>query len=197
MTMIRCVLLLLLIKSMLSYITKRIGLQNSIINNRLLFNRNLLFATVNINSNSKTNDDANTTASSSILRNFITNIIDDDIANNRNGNRVVTRFPPEPNGYLHIGHAKSINLNFLIAKHYKGVTHMRFDDTNPAKEEIEYVNAILDDVRWLVTGDTKASSPPWHGDIRHASDYFDVIYNSAEYLIKNGLAYVDELTPGM
>jgi glutaminyl-tRNA synthetase len=127
-------------------------------------------------------------------KNFISNIIEDDISKNRNGGRVVTRFPPEPNGYLHLGHAKSIILNFGIAKLYNGVTNMRFDDTNPAKEDMEYVNSILDDVRWLTTSDTKANPPPWDGAVRHASDYFDIIYNSAVFLIKNGLAYVDDLT---
>jgi glutaminyl-tRNA synthetase len=108
---------------------------------------------------------------------------------------VVTRFPPEPNGYLHLGHAKSINFNFQIAKEYKGVTHMRFDDTNPAKENMEYVNSILDDVRWLVTGEIEPSTDPWEGPVRHASDYFPALYDAAEYLISNGLAYVDDLSP--
>lgn len=128
------------------------------------------------------------------VKNFISNIIEDDLSNERNGGRVVTRFPPEPNGYLHLGHAKSIILNFGIAKLYNGVTNMRFDDTNPAKEDMEYVNSILDDVRWLITSDTKANPPPWDGAVRHASDYFDIIYNSAVFLIKNGLAYVDNLS---
>jgi glutaminyl-tRNA synthetase len=109
---------------------------------------------------------------------------------------VVTRFPPEPNGYLHLGHAKSINFNFAVAKAYKGVTHMRFDDTNPAKEEVEYINSILQDVKWLVKGDVDAKEMPWFGPVRHASDYFQTIYDSAEYLIKQGLAYVDELSAG-
>jgi glutaminyl-tRNA synthetase len=129
-------------------------------------------------------------------RNFITNIIDEDLANGKNGKQVVTRFPPEPNGYLHIGHAKSINLNFAIAKMYQGTTHMRFDDTNPAKEEMEYILSILDDVRWVVTGNTKADPPPWNGPVRYASDYFPTIYEAAEYLIKEGLAYVDHLSTG-
>lgn len=128
-------------------------------------------------------------------KNFITNIIDDDIASNKNGGRVVTRFPPEPNGYLHLGHAKSICFNFGVADSYKGSTNMRFDDTNPAKEDMEYVNSILDDVRWLITSDTKAHVAPWSGSVRHASDYFDVICDAAVYLIKNNLAYVDNLTP--
>ena len=133
-----------------------------------------------------------------LLKNFVTNIIDDDLAQNRNGGRIVTRFPPEPNGYLHLGHAKSVNINFGLAKAYKGVTHMRFDDTNPAKEEIEYVNSILEDVRWLVNTE-KSTGPeadrPWEGDVRHASDYFPKIYEAAEYLIQQGLAYVDDSTP--
>eukprot|EP01038_Epipyxis_sp_PR26KG_P004399 gene4399-6222_t len=127
--------------------------------------------------------------------NFITNIIQEDIDSNWNGGRVITRFPPEPNGYLHLGHAKSINFNFGVAKDFNGVTNMRFDDTNPAKEDMEYVNAILDDVKWLVTGEINPDIPPWNKNIRHASDYFPIIYKSAEYLIQNGLAYVDNLSP--
>lgn len=133
-----------------------------------------------------------------LLKNFVTNIIEDDLAQNKNGGRVVTRFPPEPNGYLHLGHAKSVNINFGLAKAYNGVTHMRFDDTNPAKEEIEYVKSILEDVRWLVNTE-KSTGPeadqPWEGDVRHASDYFPRIYEAAEYLIQQGLAYVDDSTP--
>lgn len=130
-----------------------------------------------------------------ITKNFITNIIDDDLREKRNGGRVVTRFPPEPNGYLHLGHAKSICLNFGISKAYGGKTNMRFDDTNPEKENMEYINSILEDVKWLVNDETKEI--PWDGDIRHASDYFDVIYRSAVYLINNGLAYVENLTQGL
>lgn len=129
-------------------------------------------------------------------RNFITNIIDDDLTTGATGRRVVTRFPPEPNGYLHLGHAKSINLNFAVAKAYGGVTHMRFDDTNPAKEDIEYVRSILDDVRWLVTGKLQPEEDPWFGPVRHASSYFPTIYEAAEYLITKGLAYVDEQSAG-
>lgn len=136
-----------------------------------------------------------------LLKNFITNMIDDDLSKNKNGGRIVTRFPPEPNGYLHLGHAKSININFGLASAYKGVTHMRFDDTNPAKEEIEYVRSILEDVKWLVNDEesttiaTADRVEPWFGPIRHASDYFNTIYDAAEYLISNNLAYVDELSP--
>lgn len=133
---------------------------------------------------------------SGTLKNFITNIIDSDLKHHWNGGRVVTRFPPEPNGFLHLGHAKSINFNFNVAKAYNGVTHMRFDDTNPAKEDMVYVRSILDDVNWLVTGSIKPDSPPWFGEIRHASDYFDAIHDSAVYLIKQGLAYVDDLSAG-
>jgi glutaminyl-tRNA synthetase len=129
------------------------------------------------------------------LKNFITNIIDEDIANNKNGGRVVTRFPPEPNGYLHLGHAKSINFNFGVAKLYNGSTNMRFDDTNPAKEDMEYVRSILDDVKWLINDDISAPAP-WAGEVKHASDYFDTIYTAAELLISRGLAYVDDLTAG-
>ncbi len=109
---------------------------------------------------------------------------------------MVTRFPPEPNGYLHLGHAKSINFNFAVAKAYNGVTHMRFDDTNPAKEDVEYINSILQDVKWLVKGDVNTKEVPWFGAVRHASDYFQAIYDSAEYLIEQELAYVDELSAG-
>ena len=147
--------------------------------------------------------DAPDVVATNTTRNFITNIIDDDIRANRNGGRVVTRFPPEPNGYLHLGHAKSICFNFGVARQYNGVTHMRMDDTNPAKEEIEYVESILQDVKWLV-GDAAVAvaaaaaagtADPWHGPVRHASDYFDVIHDSAVFLIQQGLAYVDDLTP--
>ena len=102
--------------------------------------------------------------------------------------RIRTRFPPEPNGYLHIGHAKSICLNFGLAADYKGVCHMRFDDTNPVKEDQEYVDAIKESVRWMGF-DWKS-----HGEdnLYHASDYFDWMYQFAEHLIKTGYAYVDE-----
>jgi glutaminyl-tRNA synthetase len=130
-------------------------------------------------------------------KNFISNIIEEDLRTNKHGGKVLTRFPPEPNGYLHIGHAKSIFLNFAVAKLYNGVTNMRFDDTNPEKENIEYINSILEDVRWIETGRSSVSSSsgdPWDGPVRYASNYFPVIYKAAEYLIKNGLAYVDHLT---
>jgi glutaminyl-tRNA synthetase len=105
--------------------------------------------------------------------------------------KIRTRFPPEPNGYLHVGHAKSICLNFGLARDYGGVCHMRFDDTNPEKEDTEYVNSILDAVQWLGF-DWNA-----HGvsHLYQASDYFDFMYRAAEYLIEAGHAYVDEQTP--
>lgn len=114
--------------------------------------------------------------------NFIRNIIDEDVAAGKNGGQVITRFPPEPNGYLHIGHAKSICLNFGTAIRYKGQCNLRFDDTNPAKESEEYANAIKDDVSWL--------GFEWD-NLRHASDYFDELYDYACELIRQGKAYVD------
>ena len=114
-------------------------------------------------------------------RNFIRQIIDKDLADGKHTS-VTTRFPPEPNGYLHIGHAKSICLNFGIAEDYQGACHLRFDDTNPAKEEDEYIQAIKRDVSWL--------GYAWSGDVRYASGYFDAIYECAVELIKKGLAYV-------
>ena len=142
---------------------------------------------------------AGTVKESLITRNFITNRIDDDLANNRNNGIVLTRFPPEPNGYLHLGHAKSVHFNFGVAKAYNGLTNLRFDDTNPEKEETEYVQSIMDDVKWMISGTTmndKTQIPPWtNGNALHASDYFDTIYESAKYLLENGRAYIDELSP--
>lgn len=118
--------------------------------------------------------------------NFITQIIDEDLASGKHKS-VHTRFPPEPNGYLHIGHAKSICLNFGLAKEYQGLCKLRFDDTNPVKEDVEYVDSIKADVEWL--------GFKWEGEPRYASDYFDALYGYAIELIKKGLAYVDELSP--
>ena len=118
--------------------------------------------------------------------NFVRRIIEDDLQQNRNDGRVHTRFPPEPNGYLHIGHAKSICINFGLAREYKGKCNMRFDDTNPEKEDVEYVEAIMQDVRWL--------GFDWDDRLYFASDYFDRLYDYAVGLIKQGKAYVDELT---
>ena len=118
--------------------------------------------------------------------NFITQIIDEDLASGKHKS-VHTRFPPEPNGYLHIGHAKSICLNFGLAKEYQGLCNLRFDDTNPVKEDVEYVDSIKADVEWL--------GFKWEGEPRYASDYFDALYGYAIELIEKGLAYVDELSP--
>ena len=116
---------------------------------------------------------------------FIGQIIDEHLASGRY-TCVVTRFPPEPNGYLHIGHAKSICLNFGLARDYGGVCHLRMDDTNPTKEETEYVESIMADVRWL--------GFDWQGQLFYASDYFPRLFAWAELLIERGLAYVDSLT---
>ena len=118
--------------------------------------------------------------------NFIRQIIDEDLATGKH-NTVHTRFPPEPNGYLHIDHAKSICLNFGIAQDYQGQCNLRFDDTNPAKEDIEFVESIKHDVQWL--------GFDWSGDIHYSSDYFDQLHAYALELINKGLAYVDELSP--
>ena len=117
---------------------------------------------------------------------FIRNIVEDDL-NNGKHTSIVTRFPPEPNGYLHVGHAKSICLNFGLAQDFDGNCNLRFDDTNPEKESEEYAQAIEEDVRWLGFS--------WSGSVRWASDYFDALYDFAVELINKGLAYVDDLTP--
>lgn len=119
-------------------------------------------------------------------KDFIRQIISEDIANGKHGGGVVTRFPPEPNGYLHVGHAKSICLNFGIAEEFRGMTFLRFDDTNPGKERQEFVDAIERDVHWL--------GFDWDDRLTHASDYFDRLYESAERLIEGGKAYVDSLS---
>lgn len=126
------------------------------------------------------------TAATTSQDNFIKAIIRDDLATGKNGNRVHTRFPPEPNGYLHIGHAKSICLNFGVAKEFNGLCNLRFDDTNPSKEEDEYVESIKADVKWL--------GFDWQDRLFFASDYFEQIYQWAVQLIKNGKAYVDDLS---
>ncbi|HNY62795.1 MAG TPA: glutamine--tRNA ligase/YqeY domain fusion protein [Bacteroidales bacterium] len=115
-------------------------------------------------------------------RNFIEEIIDEDLKNGKNESRVHTRFPPEPNGYLHIGHAKSICLNFGLAQKYKGLCNLRFDDTNPTKEDVEYVDSIKEDIQWL--------GFQWDAEF-YASDYFEQLYQWAEQMIREGLAYVD------
>jgi len=118
--------------------------------------------------------------------NFIRNIVDEDLAAGKH-KTVITRFPPEPNGYLHIGHAKSICLNFGLASHYQGRCHLRFDDTNPVKEEQEYIDAIKTDLSWL--------GFDWGEHEYHASDYFETLYGYAEKLVEKGLAYICDLTP--
>ena len=117
--------------------------------------------------------------------NFIEHIVTKDLENGLNDGRLQTRFPPEPNGYLHIGHAKAICMDFGIAQKYGGVCNLRFDDTNPQKEDTEYVNAIMDDIHWL--------GFEW-GKICHASDYFEQLWDFAVRLIREGKAYVDEQT---
>ncbi|CAH2785736.1 MAG: Glutaminyl-tRNA synthetase (EC [uncultured Caballeronia sp.] len=121
------------------------------------------------------------------VNNFIRNIIDEDNRNDKWSQRVETRFPPEPNGYLHIGHAKSICVNFGIARDYDGVCHLRFDDTNPEKESVEYVDSIIDAVKWLGFDWNKDSTE----HLYFASDYYDKLYEFAELLIERGQAYVD------
>jgi glutaminyl-tRNA synthetase len=127
-----------------------------------------------------------TASDSAPAPNFIRHIIEEDLKNRKNDGRVVTRFPPEPNGYLHIGHAKSICLNFGLAADYQGVCNLRFDDTNPSKEEQEYVDSIMADVRWL--------GFDWEDRLFFASDYFEQLYDFAVHLIKAGRAYVCDLS---
>src|SRR5687767_9795586 len=127
-------------------------------------------------------DEAEATAA----RDFIREIIRADVAAGRHDG-IVTRFPPEPNGYLHIGHAKSICLNFGVAEEFGGRCHLRFDDTNPAREEQEYIDAIMRDVRWL--------GFDWGVHLHHASDHFEQLYEWAEHLVKSAKAYVDDQSP--
>ena len=123
-------------------------------------------------------------AEGAVQKNFLEEIIENDLASGR-VESVMTRFPPEPNGYLHIGHAKSICLNFGLARKYGGRTNLRFDDTNPVKEDTEYVDSIKEDIKWL--------GFDWAGEY-YASDYFQQLYDWAVVLIKKGLAYVDDQT---
>lgn len=125
-------------------------------------------------------------SSVNVAANFLRTIVEADLQSGKHSS-IVTRFPPEPNGYLHIGHAKSICLNFGLAKEFGGVCHLRFDDTNPAKEEQEYIDAIKDDVRWL--------GFQWDGEVRYASDYFEQLYEWAVHLVEQGKAYVCDLSP--
>ena len=114
---------------------------------------------------------------------FLRQLVSADVAAGKHGGRVQTRFPPEPNGYLHIGHAKAICINFGIASEFDGSCYLRFDDTNPVKEDMEFVEAIMDDVRWL--------GFDWGANLRHASDYFEALYGFAVELIEQDKAYVD------
>src|SRR5688572_18811337 len=127
-----------------------------------------------------------TTPESGTRSDFIREIITADNASGKHGGGVITRFPPEPNGYLHIGHAKSICLNFGIARDFGGSCNLRFDDTNPVTEDTEYVDSIMEDVRWLGFS--------WGDQPLYASDYFETLYECAEHLIRTGHAYVDSLT---
>ncbi|MBT9155363.1 MAG: Glutamine--tRNA ligase [Firmicutes bacterium] len=118
--------------------------------------------------------------------NFIKDMINADLREGKNGGRVHTRFPPEPNGWLHIGHAFAVNLNYGLALSYGGKFNLRFDDTNPLKEEQEFVDSIMADVKWL--------GADWEDRLFFASDYFEQKYRFAVYLIEQGLAYVDDLS---
>src|SRR5574344_1512314 len=115
--------------------------------------------------------------------NFIEQLVESDLKEGKNDGRIATRFPPEPNGYLHIGHAKAICLDFGIAKNYGGTCNLRFDDTNPVKEDVEYVDSIMEDIKWL--------GFEWN-NLYYASDYFDKLFEFAIEMIKRGLAYVDD-----
>ena len=127
------------------------------------------------------NDSSN--ADHTLPSHFIRHMIEHDMASGKHGGRVQTRFPPEPNGFLHIGHAKSICLNFGLAEQYHGACNMRFDDTNPEKESQEFIDAIKADVNWL--------GFKWHGEVRYTSAYFQQLFDWAIEFIKKGKAYVD------
>src|SRR5438105_10401524 len=129
--------------------------------------------------------DDNASAAATAPVDFIRALVEDDLAAGKHGGRVATRFPPEPNGYLHIGHAKSICLNFGVAEEHHGRCNLRFDDTNPTKEDVEYVDAIKEDVEWL--------GFKWN-DLFYASDYFERLYQFAVELIEQRNAYVDSLS---
>ena len=129
--------------------------------------------------------DSDSSNNETLPSNFIRQIIDNDLSEGKNDGKVSTRFPPEPNGYLHIGHAKAICISFGIADDYNGTCNLRFDDTNPAKEEARYAEAIKKDVQWL--------GFEWD-QLHHTSDYFQQLYDYAVLLIKEGKAYVDSLS---
>ena len=136
------------------------------------------FSAMSVNKDTKNNSDTPTS-------NFIRQMIAEDLASQRHAGRVQTRFPPEPNGYLHIGHAKSICLNFGVAAENGGQCNLRFDDTNPAAESLEFVDAIKENIKWL--------GFEWSGEVRYSSSYFEALYGFGLQLIDKGLAYVCEL----
>jgi glutaminyl-tRNA synthetase len=117
---------------------------------------------------------------------FIREIVEKDLREGKHKGRIHTRFPPEPNGYLHIGHAKAICINFGVAREYDGLCNLRFDDTNPVKEDVEYVESIQEDIRWL--------GFDWEDRLFYASDYFEQMYQYAEQLIEKGVAYICDLS---
>ncbi|MDR0886548.1 MAG: glutamine--tRNA ligase/YqeY domain fusion protein [Clostridiales Family XIII bacterium] len=142
--------------------------------------------TKNVKSTIPTNSENSNTTTNATGNNFIHNFIDEDIKNGvYDADKIMTRFPPEPNGYLHIGHAKAISINFTTAEKYGGRCNLRFDDTNPVKEDVEYVDSIMEDVRWL--------GYDWAG-LYYGSDYFDQMYDCAVKLIEKGVAFVDDLS---
>lgn len=135
--------------------------------------------------------------------NFITKIIEEetgaselstDQPTDPSDATVKTRFPPEPNGYLHLGHAKAVSFNFAVARMFEGTCNMRMDDTNPTKEDEEYVESILEDVKWIQSDLYGDKDAPWEGSVRKTSSYFDTIYECAEILIKQGDAYIESLS---
>ncbi|MHA1207183.1 MAG: glutamate--tRNA ligase family protein, partial [Candidatus Hodarchaeales archaeon] len=138
--------------------------------------------------NTNTGATGNAKDGSSSGTDFIRKIIFEDLKNNKNEGRIHTRFPPEPNGYLHIGHAKAINLSFSVAEENKGLFNLRFDDTDPEKEKMEYVDATIEDLKWL--------GVDWEDRLYFASDYFEKLYEMAIALIKAGKAYVCDLSAG-
>ena len=161
---------------------------NKQLNLQLLFFITIYYEVYVSNSNNAVNTSAQSPVEGSQpVKHFLQQTIDKDIQVGRLNGQLVTRFPPEPNGYLHIGHAKSICLNFGLAQEYGGVCHLRFDDTNPEKESDEFINSIKDDVQWL--------GFEWHGEVRFASSYFQQLYDWAVQLINDGKAYVCHLNP--
>lgn len=131
------------------------------------------------------NEEKRTVSTVSQSLSFVEQMVEGDLAAGKNGGRIQTRFPPEPNGYIHIGHAKAICMDFGVAENYGGICNLRFDDTNPTKENTEYVENIMNDIKWL--------GFHWE-NVYYASDYFDKLWDFAIWLIEKGMAYVDEQT---